>query len=171
MRQNTTTRRSHRDRVFPHGRIEIRIHDIIVRRDARGRFAPGKQIKKLARRVVVANLVVAGGLTWLCERMRAGALQPITNYQLGTDATTPAAGQTALIAASYSALFTKSNVAGSVLTIMLHLGRTQGNGPTYVEGGMFTGDGTMVARGTFSGVSKVNTQTMTIVHTITFSAS
>lgn len=166
----TTTRRP-RDRAGLRGRIEIQIHDILVRRDARGRFLKGGYQKRLARRVVTENLVVGGGLTWLCERMRAGALQPITTYQLGTDATAPATGQTALIAASYSAPFTKSNVAGSVLTIMLHLGRTQGNGPTYVEGGMFTGDGTMVARGTFAGVTKVNTQTMTVVHTITLSAS
>lgn len=172
---STLRRTPQGSRLYVSGRIEIQVHDVMPRRDARGRFATGRPIARLARRVVSKNLVVSSGLTWICERMRSSALLPITNYQLGTNATPPAPGQTALSASSYNALFTKSNVVflagGAQLTIAQHLGRTQGNGPTYVEGGMFSGNGTMIARSTFPGVTKVNTQTMTIIHTITISAS
>lgn len=167
---NRTRHKVQRSRVRLRGRIEIQVHEVVARRDARGRFTAGGR-KRLARRVVSENLVVSGGLTWMCERLRANALNPISSYQLGTDATAPASGQAGLLASAYNALATKTHVAGSVLTVMLHLGRTQGNGPTYVEGGIFSADGTMLARGTFAGVSKVNTQTMTIVHALTLSAS
>lgn len=163
-------RRMSRSRFTVRGRIEIQVFDAILPRDGRGRFVAGSR-QRLAKRLVTDNLVVSGGLTWICERLRSNALNPISTYQLGTTATAPAPGQSALVASAYSAVVTKTNVAGPVLTVMLHLGRTQGNGPTYVEGGIFSADGTMLARGTFNGVSKVNTQTMTIVHTLTLSAS
>mgnify|MGYP001566087157 FL=1 len=77
------------------------------------------------------------------------------------------------MAESYRAVLTRTKVSNGQLELTLFLGRTQGNGVTYREGGAFNAasGGTMPARVTVSVKAKTNTNTLTVIHTITLSAS
>lgn len=152
------------------GRVEV-IQRFYRLRDRRGRFIRPRCIN--ITREIRHNLVVTTGRTFFCERARSSAELPISHYALGTDATAPAAGQTTLVAESYRGLITRTKASNAQLEITIHLGRTQGNGVTYKEGGAFNAPsgGTMLARVTFSDKAKTSTNTLTVIHTITLSAS
>lgn len=158
------------DRMRLSGRVEV-VQQFYRIRDRRGRFIRPRCIKTV--REVRHNLVVTAGRTFFCSRARANSDGPLSHYAIGTDATAPTAGQTALVAESYRAALTRSSALNGQLELTLHLGRTQGNGVTYREGGAFNAasGGTMVARVTFSDKAKTNTNTLTVIHTITLSAS
>lgn len=141
-------------------------------RDRRGRFITPRCIRIV--REMRENLVVTAGRTFFCSRARANNDDlPISHYALGTSATSPAAGQTTLVAESYRAVLTRTKVSNGELELTLFLGRTQGNGITYREGGAFNAaaGGTMLARVTFSDKAKTTTNTLTVIHTITLAAS
>lgn len=152
------------------GRVEItqRFYRL---RDRQGRFIRPRCIK--ITRENLDNLVVTVGRTFFCERARSSAELPVSHYALGTDATAPSAGQTTLVAESYRALLTRTKAFSAQLELTIHLGRTQGNGVTYREGGAFNAasGGTLLARVTFSDKAKTSTNTLTVIHTITLSAS
>lgn len=159
------------DRVRLGGRVEI-IERRYRLRDRRGRYLRPRCIQTL--REVRHNLVTLAGRTYLSSRARANSDDaPLSHYALGTDATAPSAGQTALVAESYRAPLTRSKASNGQLELTLHLGRTQGNGVTYKEGGAFNAasGGTLLARVTFSDKAKTNTNTLTVIHTITLTAS
>ena len=160
----------HRDGLRLTGRVEV-VQRFYRLRDRRGRFTRPRCIK--IEREVRNNLVVAVGRTFFCERARSSAELPVSHYALGTDATAPASGQTALVAENYRALLTRTKAFSAQLELTIHLGRTQGNGVTYKEGGAFNAasGGTMLARVTFSDKAKTSTNTLTVIHTITLSAS
>lgn len=152
------------------GRVEV-IERRYRLRDRRGRFIRPRCIQVL--REVRENLVVLVGRTFFCERARSNAELPVSHYALGTSATAAAAGQTTLVAESYRNTLTRTKASNGELELTIHLGRTQGNGVTYREGGAFNAAaaGTMLARVIFSDKAKTNTNTLTVIHTITLTAS
>lgn len=168
--QPSRSKRDAPDRLRLTGRVEI-IQRFFRVRDRRGRFIRPRWLH--TEREVRDNLVVTVGRTFFCERARSSAESALSHYALGTDATAPAATQTALVAESYRALLTRTNAFNAQLALTLHMGRTQGNGVTYKEGGAFNAasGGTMLARVTFSDKAKTSTNTLTVIHTITLTAS
>ena len=153
------------------GRVEI-VQRFYRVRDRRGRFICPRCVR--TEREVRTNLVTLAGRTFFCSRARANSDDaPLSHYALGTDATAPASGQTALVAESYRAVLTRTKASNAQLELTLFLGRTQGNGVTYKEGGAFNAPsgGTMFARVTFSDKAKTTTNTLTVIHTITLTAS
>jgi len=159
------------DRLRLTGRVEI-VQRFYQVRDRRGRFITPRCIR--TEREVKQNLVVAGGRTFLCSRARSDADDaPLSHYALGTGATAPTVTDTTLAAESYRASLTRTKAFNSQLELTLHLGRTQGNGVTYREGGAFNAasGGVLFARVTFSDKAKTTTNTLTVIHTITLTSS
>lgn len=152
------------------GRVEVIERQYRIR-DRRGRFIRPRCIK--TSREIRCNLVVLVGRTFFCERARSNAELAVSHYALGTSATAPAAAQTTLVAEAYRNTLTRTKASNGELELTIHLGRTQGNGVTYREGGAFNAAaaGTMLARVTFSDKAKTATNTLTVIHTITLSAS
>jgi len=166
----SSARRSDPDCLCLTGRVVV-IQRYYRLRDREGRFIRPRCVK--VEREVRDNLVVTVGRTFFCERARSNAESAVSHYALGTDNTAPAAGQTALVAESYRATLTRTKAFNAQLELTLHLGRTQGNGVTYKEGGAFNAasGGTMTARVIFSDKAKTSTNTLTVIHTISLTAS
>ena len=118
------------------------------------------------------NIVTDAGETLIAERLRGNtAVTGISLYALGTDATPPVVGQTALITEAYRATLIQSRVSAGDLVMTIQLGATQGNGFTYQEGGAFNTENTMLCRAIFPAKIKTITKKLTIIHTVTFTAA
>jgi hypothetical protein len=118
------------------------------------------------------NRVTTVGLDLIAERIRGNTgIGGASQYALGTNSTPPVAGNTALLAEAYRDTLTSSRVSGGELKLTLFLGSTEGNGITYVEGGAFNDQNTLLCRGVFPAKAKTSSKTLTIIHTIPFTAS
>lgn len=118
------------------------------------------------------NRVVNGGLGMIADRLRGNTgVGGASLYALGTNSTPPTAGQTALLAEAFRNTITQTRVSGGELKLTLFMGSTEGNGITYVEGGAFNDEGTMLCRGVFPAKAKTSAKTLTVIHTIPFTAS
>lgn len=119
-----------------------------------------------------SNRVVNTGLDMIADRVRGNTgVGGVRDYALGTGSTPPVAGNTALEAESYRGTLTQTRVSGGELKLTLFLGSTQGNGLTFQEGGAFNAENTMLCRGIFPAKVKTNLKTLTVIHTIPFTAS
>lgn len=159
------------DRMTLTGTVEI-IQRFYRVRDRRGRFITPRCLRTVREKNT--NLVTLAGRTFFCSRARANNDDgPLSHYALGTDSTPPSAIQTTLVVEAYRGLLTRTKAFNGQLELTLHLGRTQGNGVTYKEGGPFNAasGGVMAARVTFSDKVKTNTNTLTVIHTITLTSS
>lgn len=115
------------------------------------------------------NIVTDVGRDVIAERLRGNAgVSGITFYALGTDSTPPVAANTALGSEKFRALVTSSRVSAGELILTLHLGSTQGNGETYVEGGAFNAENILVCRYIGPPKIKTNLKELSVIHTIPF---
>ncbi len=118
------------------------------------------------------NRVTNAGLDLIAERLRGNTgVGGVSDYALGTDSTPPTAIQTTLLAEVFRGTVTQTRVSGGELTITLFLGSTQGNGMTFVEGGAFNPQNTMLCRAIFPAKAKTSSKTLTVIHTIPITAS
>jgi hypothetical protein len=134
----------------------------IVLRDCRGRIKARRRVR---------NLVTAVGKGVIANRMLAGpTLGAMTHLAVGTGATAPAAGDTALVAevaGSRTALTSATNAA-NVTTYACTFPPGVGTG-TLQEAGLFNAAaaGQMQNRSTFAAVTKDPTDGLTITWTTT----
>ena len=121
----------------------------------------------------ITNLVVTSGLTFICSRM-AGTSPAVMSFMgVGSGTTSPAAGQTALVSqlGSREAL-DSTNASANTIVFVCSLEAGEGTGAVS-ESAIFNAasSGTMLARVTFPVVNKQASDTMSITHTITLTAS
>jgi hypothetical protein len=148
----------HSDSVHVRGRIEVLEHDA--------------ETGVLLSRYCGPNIVTNVGETLIAERLRGNtAVTGVSLYALGTDSTPPVAGNTALLGEAYRDVLLQTRVSAGDLIMTIQLGATQGNGFTYQEGGAFNEEGTMLCRAIFAAKIKNSAKKLTIIHTVTFTAS
>lgn len=122
----------------------------------------------------IPNLIVTVGKTFIAGRVAATGSAPthMTHMEVGTGATAPAAGDTALqtvIAGSRVALSTAGGTSASnVVTYAANFPAGTGTG-AITEAGIFNAAsaGTMLCRTTFSVVNKAAADSLTITWTVT----
>ena len=119
----------------------------------------------------IPNLVVTAGKGVIAERMKGTPTKAaMTHMAVGTNNTTPVAGDTALLAevASSRTALTSTTVSGTVITYVCTFGAGVGTG-ALVEAGIFNAAslGDMLCRTTFSVVNKGASDSMTITWTVT----
>jgi len=118
----------------------------------------------------INNLVVTAGKTHIASRMVGTSSNVMSHMGLGTDNTSPAAGDTALGAEVGRASLTSYTASTNTLTAVATFSAGVATG-ALTEAGLFndasTGD--MLCRTTFSTVNKGASDTVSITWTITIS--
>lgn len=116
------------------------------------------------------NLVVTAGKNLLRDFLANDAPTGLTHIALGTDATTPAANDTALGTEVYRAVITSTTKNSEELVVRLYVGTGAANGNTLTEAGLFNDPsaGTMLARALLS-TSIVKTSSIAATFTWTLS--
>jgi hypothetical protein len=159
--------------IAAHGEIEI------IERDA--------QTGAILSHFHGPNLIVNTGLDLIAKRISGRSdsdpppdddpkkppslrISGVSQYALGTDSTPPVAANTALLVEAYRGTLKATRVLGPELEMTLFLGSTEGNGHTYVEGGAFNAEGTMLCRAIFPAKAKTSAKTLTVIHTIPLDA-
>lgn len=116
------------------------------------------------------NLVVQNGKNWIAARMVDNSVPVMGFMAVGTDATPPASGDTALHAelAGSRASLSSATYSGSVATYTASFGPGIGTGALQ-EAGIFNDPavGTMLARVTYPVVNKGSLDTMSVTWTVT----
>lgn len=120
----------------------------------------------------VKNLVVDDGLDYIASRMKDATATAMSHMEVGTDNTTPAAGDSALasaIAGSRVAL-TSTTVTSNAIEYIGDFAAGTGTG-AIVEAGVFnaSSSGTLLCRTIFSVVNKAADDTLKITWTLTVS--
>ena len=118
----------------------------------------------------IDNLVVTVGKDFIASRMVGTAANVMSHMAVGTDNTSPVAGDTTLGAEVGRVALTSGSASGSVATYAATFGAGTGTG-ALVEAGIFNASsaGTMLCRTTFAVVNKGASDAMTITWTVTIS--
>lgn len=148
--------------AIPGGRVAVEENVVIEIRTRSG-------LRIVERR---HNLVVTAGLNLLRDLLDA-TQTGITHFAVGTSATAPAAGDTALGAEVYrNVVSQRDKPANGQIVHRCFVPTTAANGVTLQEAGLFTAasGGTLFSRVTYSPILKTNSISVTITWTHTFSA-
>jgi len=126
---------------------------------------------KLKERRKFKNLVVSTGLQLAAQALGNGTITPITDVAVGTDATAPVPGQTALLAELERTALIDTVVTGSIITYTTTFGPGIGTG-ALVEAGLFNAaiGGIMLSRVTFPVINKAASDTLGVTWTLTLGA-
>jgi hypothetical protein len=118
----------------------------------------------------IDNLVVTVGKDFIASRMVGTAANVMSHMAVGTDNTSPVAGDTTLGAEVGRVALTSGSSSGAVATYVATFGAGTGTG-ALVEAGIFNAGsaGTMLCRTTFAVVNKGASDAMTITWTVTIS--
>lgn len=114
------------------------------------------------------NLVVTVGKDWIASRM-AGTSSNVMGYMaVGTDSTSPAAGNTTLGAEVARVALTSTTPSTNTVTYVATFGAGTGTG-ALTEAGLFNSNvaGTMLSRTTYSVINKGSGDEMTVTWVIT----
>lgn len=116
----------------------------------------------------IPNLVVTAGKTFIASRMCNTSENVMSYMAVGTNGTSPAAGDTALGAEVTRVAFTSATPSTNVVTYIGDYPAGTGTGALQ-EAGIFNASsgGTMLCRTTFSVINKGAADTMTITWTVT----
>lgn len=134
--------------------------DIVLR-------GPDGRIK--ARRVV-HNLVVDAGEVHIADQLKSSPAQAAMGWMgIGTGATAPAFGNTALGAEIDRNALTSRTAASNVVTYVGNWAAGDGTNSAIAEAGIFNASsvGTMLARATFTAIDKQAADTLAITWTVT----
>ena len=125
---------------------------------------------KLKQVAAIPNLVVTTGKEFIASRMTAASASVMSHMAVGTDSTSPVAGDTALGAEIARVALTSGNTSGAVATYVASFPAGTGTGGLQ-EAGIFNAgsSGTMLCRTTFSVINKGASDSMTITWTVTVS--
>lgn len=116
----------------------------------------------------IPNLVVTTGKGFIASRMVGTSASIMSYMAVGSDSTSPAAGNTTLGTELGRVALTSGTASGAVATYVATFGTGVGTG-AIVEAGIFNDNtsGTMLCRTTFAVVNKGANDTMTITWTVT----
>ena len=121
----------------------------------------------------ITNLVVNSGLEFICSRMASASAGVMTHMAVGSGTTAASAGQTDLVSilGSREAL-DSTNASSNTITFQCSWEAGESTG-AITESGIFNASsgGTMLARVVFGVVNKAASDTLSITHTITLTAS
>jgi len=145
-------------------KLKLRGDVAIVLRDKDGNVKDERKI---------TNLVVNSGLAYICSRMAGSSPSVMTHMGAGSGTTAAAAGQTDLVSilGSREALDSTSASANAItFQCTWEAGKSTG---AITESGIFNSSSgsTMLARVVFAVVNKAASDTLSITHTITLTAS
>lgn len=124
----------------------------------------------LKEEFTVPNLVVTTGLNFIASRMEDATSTVMSHMSVGTDATTAALGDTALLAESARVALTNGVATGGDMVYTATFPAGTGTA-ALTEAGVFNdaSAGTMLCRTTFPVINKGGADTMTVTWTITIS--
>jgi hypothetical protein len=124
---------------------------------------------RLLRSIASSNLVVDAGLNQLRDLLDA-TIGSITHFAVGTSATAPANGQTALVAEVYRNTVTQRVKASASVTQRCFVASSAANGNTLREAALLNAPsaGTMFSRVTHDDIVKTISITVTHAWTHTF---
>jgi hypothetical protein len=129
---------------------------------------------RLKARRDVCNLVVTTGRDAIIERLDSSpaTTQP-THMAIGTGATAPVAGNTALGTEIDRNALTSNTASGGVLTMVGNWAAGDGTNSAIAEAGVFNAasSGTMYSRATFTAINKGANDTLQITWTYTLTPS
>lgn len=116
----------------------------------------------------IPNLVVTAGKTFIASRMTGASSNVMSHMAVGTDGTSPAAGNTTLGSELARVALTSATPSTNVVTYVGDYPAGTGTGALQ-EAGIFnaSSSGTMLCRTTFSVINKGASDTMTITWTVT----
>lgn len=114
------------------------------------------------------NLVVTVGKDWIASRMVGTAANVMGYMAVGTDSTSPAAGDTTLGAEVARVAVTSATASTNTVTYVATFGAGTGTG-ALTEAGLFNANsaGTMLSRTTYSVINKGSGDEMTITWVVT----
>ncbi len=114
------------------------------------------------------NLVVTVGKDWIASRMVGTASNVMGYMAVGTDSTSPAAGNTTLGAEVARVSVTSATASTNTVTYVATFGAGTGTG-ALTEAGLFNANtsGTMLSRTTYSVINKGSGDEMTVTWVIT----
>ena len=114
------------------------------------------------------NLVVTAAKTWIASRMIGTSANTMGKMAVGTDSTSPAAGNTTLGAEVARVAVTSQTASTNTVTYVATFGAGTGTG-ALTEAGLFNANsaGTMLSRTTYSVINKGSGDEMTITWVIT----
>jgi hypothetical protein len=114
------------------------------------------------------NLVVTVGKDWIASRMVGTASNVMGYMAVGTDSTSPAAGNTTLGAEVARVAVTSATASTNTVTYVATFGAGTGTG-ALTEAGLFNANtsGTMLSRTTYSVINKGSGDEMTVTWVIT----
>lgn len=114
------------------------------------------------------NLVVTVGKNWIASRMVGTASNVMGYMAVGTDSTSPAAGNTTLGAEVARVAVTSATAATNTVTYVATFGAGVGTG-ALTEAGLFNANtaGTMLSRTTYSVINKGSGDEMTVTWVVT----
>lgn len=117
----------------------------------------------------VKNLVVTAGKNWIASRMYdTGIPNEMSHMAVGTDNTSAAAGDTALVSESARVALSTTTVSTNTVEYVATFGAGTGTGALVEAGVLNAGSGgTLLCRTVFSVVNKGSDDTLTITWTIT----
>lgn len=118
----------------------------------------------------VPNLVVTAGKEFVASRMAGVSSNEMSHMAIGTDNTSPAAGNTALGSEAARVSLTSTTVTNADVVYVATFGAGTGTG-SIVEAGLFNASsgGDMLCRTTFAVVNKQSNDSITITWTVTVS--
>lgn len=118
----------------------------------------------------VPNLVVTAGKEFVASRMAGVSSNEMSHMAIGTDNTSPAAGNTALGSEAARVSLTSTTVTNADVVYVASFGAGTGTG-SIVEAGLFNASsgGDMLCRTTFAVVNKQVDDSITITWTVTVS--
>lgn len=118
----------------------------------------------------VPNLVVTAGKEFVASRMAGVSSNEMSHMAIGTDSTSPAAGNTALGTEAARVSLTSTTVTNADVVYVATFGAGTGTG-SIVEAGLFNASsgGDMLCRTTFAVVNKGSDDSITITWTVTVS--
>lgn len=130
-------------------------------------FGPDGEIKESLN---LDNLVVTVGKNFIASRMVGTSAAVMSHMAVGTDGTTPVAGNTTLGTEVARVSLTSGTASGAVATYVASFGAGVGTG-ALTEAGIFNASsaGTLLCRTTFAVVNKGASDGMTITWTVTIS--
>lgn len=114
------------------------------------------------------NLVVTVGKDWIASRMVGTAANTMGYMAVGTDSTSPAAGNTTLGAEVARVAVTSATASTNTVTYVATFGAGTGTG-ALTEAGLFNANsaGTMLSRTTYSVINKGSGDEMTVTWVVT----
>jgi hypothetical protein len=118
----------------------------------------------------VPNLVVTAGKEFVASRMAGVSSNEMSHMAIGTDSTSPAAGNTTLGSEAARVTLTSTTVTGADVVYVASFAAGTGTG-AIVEAGLFNASsgGDMLCRTTFAVVNKGANDSITITWTVTVS--